>query len=559
MPPKIGMSEFKMPELKLPNTSVDLNLNNTYGVGGQKSNGINFGTSGTSTSTQAVPNNTPVDMNNPAVQAQAVSTASAGQHGPLYNSRVQTGVQNMVDAHNRGQRFNSQFQTISNPTDNALNYSNGHFWDVNNSAMGPKSLAHSGYQLNIGTNQYNFGDDRIGRKLLGARRSDGTIDTTNLGRRSMRRLRNVMSSQFQQPVQDVQQGNQQVQQQNNPTTPVNLSQQFPNLFPQGFSFNQYGTQLPFQFNQNSALNTQQQQAPVQPAAENPVDSTETVETPEQRKQRLDNYYKGIYEGMGFNSFDQVKTIQQILGLNPDGYIGQNTLAAMNKYKFLNNGKLAGSFTNQGGYSIGNGKILYNNGRVYDSNGNRMGNYTRTDDGQFAVNWGSPSSTEQRSSNYYKQFGIRFEHGGILKAQQGAQIVQEENPANSALTQIFNNPQALEGFRQMLSKYTGKEITKDELLTMANDPEVGPQLEQLAQQMMKQSAKQGAKLEYISRLRGKCPEGQELVYFAKGGKVCSACMGKKMEDGGEAGYMKSFRDRQKKKQMEKCGGKMKKGK
>lgn len=151
------------------------------------------------------------------------------------------------------------------------------------------------------------------------------------------------------------------------------------------------------------------------------------------------------------------------------------------------------------------------------------------------------------------------YGGVLKAQQGAQIINEKNPANSALTQIFNNPQALEGFRQMLSKYTGKEITEDELLTMANDPEVGPQLEQLAQQMMKQSAKQGAKLEYISRLRGKCPEGQELVYFAKGGKVCSACMGKKMEDGGEAGYMKSFRDRQKKKQMEKCGGKMKKGK
>lgn len=155
--------------------------------------------------------------------------------------------------------------------------------------------------------------------------------------------------------------------------------------------------------------------------------------------------------------------------------------------------------------------------------------------------------------------VSRKYGGVLKAQQGAQIVNEKNLANSALTYIFNNPQALEGFRQMLSKYTGKEITEDELITMANDPEIGPQLEQLAQQMMKQSAKQGAKLEYISRLRGKCPEGQELVYFAKGGKICSACMGKKMEDGGEAGYMKSFRDRQKKKQMEKCGGKMKKGK
>ena len=530
------MPKFKMPELKLPDTSVGLNLNNTYGVGGQKSSRFNSGTSATSSSTSGVSNNTPVNMNDPAVQAQAISTASAGQHGPLYNSRIQTGVQNMVDAHNKGQRFNSQFQTISNPTDNALNYSNGQFWDANNSAMGPKSLAHSGYQLNIGTNQYDFGDDRIGRKLLGARKSDGTIDTSNLGRRSMRRLRNVMSSQFQQPAQDVQQNNQQVQQQNNSTTPVNLSQKFPNLFPQGFSFNQYGIQPPFQFNQNSALNTQQQQAPVQPAA-----PTETAETPEQRKQRLDNYYKGVYESMGFNSFDQVKTIQQILGLNPDGYIGQNTLDAMNKYKFLNNGKLAGSFTNQGGYSIGNGRILYNNGRVYDSNGNRMGNYTRRNDGKFDLNWGSPSSTEQHSSNYYKQFGVRFEHGGILKAQQGAQI-PTKNSNTPALDAIMNNPQLAEQFLAALSQQLGKDLTMEDLTTAAANPEIGQQLEMMAQQMMKQAAKHGAKLNYIARLRNKCPEGQELVYYAKGGKVCSACMGKKLEKGGEPEYMKKFRAR-----------------
>jgi hypothetical protein len=61
------MPKFKMPELKLPNTSVNLNLNNTYGVGGQKSSGFNSGTSATSSSTSGVSNNTPVNMNDPAV------------------------------------------------------------------------------------------------------------------------------------------------------------------------------------------------------------------------------------------------------------------------------------------------------------------------------------------------------------------------------------------------------------------------------------------------------------------------------------------------------------
>lgn len=137
------------------------------------------------------------------------------------------------------------------------------------------------------------------------------------------------------------------------------------------------------------------------------------------------------------------------------------------------------------------------------------------------------------------------NGGILKAQQGAQI-QAKNSNTPTLDAIINNPQLAEQFLSALSQQLGKEITLEDLTAAAANPEMGQQLEQLAQQMMKQSAKQGAKLEYISLLRGKCPEGQELVYFAKGGRICSACMGKKMEDGGEADYMKSFREKQRKK-------------
>lgn len=534
----LNLTPPKTVDFSQVSTVKNVNLGNQYGVGGQRSS--SFGTSGTSNNTSGVSTNTPVDMNNPAVQAQAVSTASAGQHGPLYNSRIQTGVQNMVDAHNRGQRFNSQFQTISNPTDNALNYSNGQFWDTNNSAMGPRSLAHSGYQLNIGTGQYNFGDDRIGRKLLGARRSDGTIDTTKLGRRSMRRLRNVMSSQFQQPAQDMQQGNQQVQQQSNSTTPVNLSQKFPNLFPQGFSFNQFGIQTPFQFNQNSALSTQQQQAPVQPATENPAARSERFNTNQQFGQMFTNYDK---YGNGESWSDYLKRVQKALveagydvgSTGADGMWGNNTSTAW------------GNFIRDHNAIDGENTIT-----------NLLsGKYKAETPSDRSTYTGSTSQQPllPRIKNFVSSL---FSAGGVLKAAYGSQI-KAKTSQTPALDAIMNNPQLAEQFLAALSQQMGKEITIDQLSAAAADPEMGQELEVLAQQMMKRAARHGAKLEYVSILRGKCPSGQELVYFAKGGKICSACMGKKLENGGEPGYMKSFRDRQKKKQMEKCGGKMKKGK
>lgn len=44
----------------------------------------------------------------------------------------------------------------------------------------------------------------------------------------------------------------------------------------------------------------------------------------------------------------------------------------------------------------------------------------------------------------------------------------------------------------------------------------------------QKAKLGAKLNYIKNLKGSCLEGEELVYFQKGGKVCSKCEKKHKE-------------------------------
>lgn len=57
-----------------------------------------------------------------------------------------------------------------------------------------------------------------------------------------------------------------------------------------------------------------------------------------------------------------------------------------------------------------------------------------------------------------------------------------------------------------------------------DPEQYTQLVQLGMQQNAVKAKYGAKLDYVKRLKGKCPEGQELKQ--KGGKMlCAPCMAK----------------------------------
>lgn len=87
-----------------------------------------------------------------------------------------------------------------------------------------------------------------------------------------------------------------------------------------------------------------------------------------------------------------------------------------------------------------------------------------------------------------------------------------------------------------------------------DPEA-QQYMQAAQQQLSGGgtmARLGAKLNYIKRLKEDCPEGQELVYFKKGGRFCKVCQEKK---GGTVDEVANFKKARKDK---KCGGgKMKK--
>ena len=75
------------------------------------------------------------------------------------------------------------------------------------------------------------------------------------------------------------------------------------------------------------------------------------------------------------------------------------------------------------------------------------------------------------------------------------------------------------------------------------------------------ARLGAKLEYYKKLKGVCPEGEELVYFRQGGRICKACQksqnGTKVDE--KANAVDKFKaERAYKKNINKdaCGSKMK---
>lgn len=534
-------------------------------------------------------------------------------------------------------------QTYTWDADNNAFYTEG-----NNVGVGTTGLAHSGANVQLNPNtRYNFGNNRIGRKLGAAYdATTGTINTANLGRRSMRRLRKVLNRQgisqdnVQQQSQVVQgdtgQQTSQTTGQASGQTPGRqsiLSQNFPNLFAPRFSLN---NQIPiFQPNWNPNFN-------VQPAQEQDVvEQEQQVQQPPQTKKSEADKYTAYIDQMNANIGkpeeeqylnDYITNMNNNIGVpesqqseqenGSSGFLGwlgntisvQTTPTASSAAAF---GQYMPTYQSTYGRELGTlGATIAapfipsaTSALAGGAGGTGTIQATVEGTGQGAVKgligrgvqqgtataarpalqagWktgGQFASKIKNMDNWRKMFSGKnsgeisailrslqnprvwarlqriygFEKGGILKAQQGAQI-QAKNSNTPTLDAIINNPQLAEQFLAALSQQLGKEVTLEDLTAAAANPEMGAQLEQLAQQMMKQSAKQGAKLEYIARLRGKCPEGQELVYFAKGGKICSACMGKKMEDGGEAGYMKSFRDRQKKKQMEKCGGKMKKSK
>lgn len=125
---------------------------------------------------------------------------------------------------------------------------------------------------------------------------------------------------------------------------------------------------------------------------------------------------------------------------------------------------------------------------------------------------------QHAGSMYERRG-GFSPGYYRKHQQGGKIEKVE------LQKLFTA-----FLIQQSGAKTEQELT-DFIQTLGEDG-VKSMYRKFIQSMQTgtQSVKNGAKLNYIKSLRGKCPEGYELGFFKEGGKVCAKCIAKQEKQG-----------------------------
>ena len=138
--------------------------------------------------------------------------------------------------------------------------------------------------------------------------------------------------------------------------------------------------------------------------------------------------------------------------------------------------------------------------------------------------------------------LKFKQGGLLKFQNGG----------------ANQDQIMEAFKQWVAqKLQNGELEKSDLKDQKK-------LEQLFQSFIKeqqgvQTAMNGAKLNYINKLNGKCPQGTHLSYYRIGGTLCKKCEADAYNESSDP--IKAFKQKcggkVKKAVKQKCGGKVKK--
>ena len=139
--------------------------------------------------------------------------------------------------------------------------------------------------------------------------------------------------------------------------------------------------------------------------------------------------------------------------------------------------------------------------------------------------------------------LKFKQGGqMYKYAAGAQMVQPQQA--SGQQGIEQQAMALVQAAMQGDQQANQTIQKIMQAAQQGDQQaaqVAQLLKAIVQQMKgSRKARLGAKLDYIKQSIGECPEGQEVVYFKKGGEICKVCAGKKMQDGGKSDPIKDFK-------------------
>ncbi len=145
--------------------------------------------------------------------------------------------------------------------------------------------------------------------------------------------------------------------------------------------------------------------------------------------------------------------------------------------------------------------------------------------------------------------LKFKQGGqMYKYSAGAQMVQPQQA---------NSQDPIDQIAQIaVRSLQGDKASKQKLIEVLSNEQIAQMVDNGVKNQDKRAmiiaqaikalqggsrkARLGAKLDYIKQSIGECPEGQEVVYFKKGGEICKMCAGKKMQDGGKSDPIKEFK-------------------
>lgn len=258
---------------------------------------------------------------------------------------------------------------------------------------------------------------------------------------------------------------------------------------------------------------------------------------------LENRPLDSYSELTKHNFDRgnIRQGMRANGINPYDYSGSDRKQLRT---YLNN-PTTDNYTQSVSKIIGDGKIQQN----------MLNNAVQNQTSQYQLtkpNLGyNPSQNNQLVNLKFKQGGQMYKYAA------GAQMVQpqqanSQDPIDQIAQIAVGSLQGDKASKQKLIEVLSNEQIAPKLLQMVDDgvknqdkrAMIIAQAIKALQQGITRKARLGAKLDYIKQSIGECPEGQEVVYFKKGGEICKICAGKKMQDGGKSDPIKNFKKKKK---------------
>lgn len=243
---------------------------------------------------------------------------------------------------------------------------------------------------------------------------------------------------------------------------------------------------------------------------------------------LENRPLDSYSELTKHNFDRgdIRQGMRANGINPYDYSGSDRKQLRT---YLNN-PTTDNYTQSVSKIVGDSKIQQN----------MLNNAVQNQTSQYQLT--KPNLGYNTSQNS-QLVNLKFKQGGqMYKYAAGAQMVQPQQTGGQqgieqqamALVQA-----AMQGDQQ--ANQTIQKIMQAAQQGDQQAAQVAQLLKAIVQQMKgSRKARLGAKLDYIKQSIGECPEGQEVVYFKKGGEICKVCAGKKMQDGGKSDPIKNFK-------------------